>query len=247
MLLRGVFEQRRFLDLLRHFVVFEETGGGKLAKKMGGYHQFHAVNVAVEATVTASRPQGDRRVGVVWHTQGSGKSLTMAVYAGRVVLHPAMANPLLVVLSDRDDLDEQLFGTFARCHELLRQAPVQAESRAHLRQVLQVASGGVVFTTVQKFFPEVRGDSYPRLSDRRNIVVIADEAHRSQHDFIDGFARHTRDALPNASFISGTSRWRSCASCWTARSGRRRSVTSCSRAPLRSYSRRLSAPTRTAP
>jgi type I restriction enzyme R subunit len=202
-LLRGVFEHRRFLDLLRHCIVFEDEDGG-VVKKMAGYHQFHAVQRAVEATVTASQPAGDRRAGVIWHTQGSGKSLTMAFYAGRIILHPAMANPTLVVITDRNDLDNQLFGTFARCQELLRQAPVQAEDRAHLRQLLQVASGGVVFTTIQKFFPEERGDSIGVLSDRRNIVVIADEAHRSQYDFIDGFARHMRDALPGASFIGFT-------------------------------------------
>ena len=378
-LLEGVFEQGRFLDLIRHFIVFEDLGGGTLAKKVAGYHQFHAVNVAVEETIRASRmvrsvPQeeqgpgryesgrkpggdpGDRRVGVVWHTQGSGKSLTMAFYAGRIILHPAMENPTIVVLTDRNDLDDQLFGTFARCKDLLRQAPIQAASRAHLRELLQVASGGVIFTTIQKFMPpepspqpspsgrgenpgsegHYRGgfdfgglvefarklrrkeppaeetlwellrnrqlggakfrrqhqfgpyvldffcaeaklavecdgephnqagrqrvdhkrDAYLRsqgltvlrftnqfildetekvladigshlqekrslitppspagrgvggegaaLSDRRNIVVIADEAHRSQYDFIDGFARHMRDALPFASFIGFT-------------------------------------------
>ncbi|MFO8013105.1 MAG: type I restriction endonuclease subunit R [Phycisphaerae bacterium] len=203
-LAKGLFERGRFLRLLRHFIVFEEAPGGGLAKKIAGYHQFHAVEHAVETTVEASRPQGDRRCGVVWHTQGSGKSLTMAFYAGRIVLHPAMENPTLVVLTDRNDLDDQLFGTFSRCHELIRQEPMQAESRAHLRELLKVASGGVVFTTVQKFFPDEKGDTHPRLSDRRNIVVIADEAHRSQYDFIDGFARHMRDALPNASFIGFT-------------------------------------------
>jgi type I restriction enzyme, R subunit len=230
--LEGVFEKRRFLDLLRHFIVFEDSaadgGGGKLIKKMAGYHQFHAVNVAVEETLRAAetvaagrvmeppgryeagqRPggnRGDRRVGVVWHTQGSGKSLTMAFYAGRIILHPAMENPTIVVLTDRNDLDDQLFGTFARCKDLLRQDPVQAQDRADLRAKLSVASGGVVFTTIQKFFPEEKGDRHPVLSDRRNIVVIADEAHRSQYDFIDGYARHMRDALPHASFIgfSGT-------------------------------------------
>jgi type I restriction enzyme R subunit len=141
---------------------------------------------------------------VVWHTQGSGKSLTMAFYAGRVILHPVMANPTIVVLTDRNDLDDQLFGTFARCRDLLRQPPVQAADRADLRAKLAVASGGVVFTTIQKFFPEEKGDRHPVLSDRRNIVVIADEAHRSQYDFIDGFARHMRDALPNASFAGFT-------------------------------------------
>ncbi|MBX3329471.1 MAG: type I restriction endonuclease subunit R [Nitrospira sp.] len=224
--LEGVFEKRRFLDLVRHFVVFEDEGQGKLTKKMAGYHQFHAVNVAVEETLRAARHEtehraadllgqykaghqsggepGDRRVGVVWHTQGSGKSLTIAFYAGRVILHPTMANPTIVVLTDRNDLDDQLFGTFARCRDLLRQDPVQATDRADLRAKLNVASGGVVFTTIQKFFPEEKGDRHPVLSDRRNIVVIADEAHRSQYDFIDGFARHMRDALPNASFIGFT-------------------------------------------
>jgi type I restriction enzyme R subunit len=202
-LIRGVFEQRRFLDLIRHFIVYESEGD-TVIKKMAGYHQFHAVGRAVEATLAASRPQGDRRVGVVWHTQGSGKSLTMAFYAGRIILHPEMENPTLVVLTDRNDLDEQLFGTFSRCQELLRQEPTQALDRAHLRELLKVAAGGVVFTTIQKFLPETRGDTFPLLSPRENIVVIADEAHRSQYDFIDGFARHLRDALPNASFIGFT-------------------------------------------
>jgi type I restriction enzyme R subunit len=226
--LEGVFEKRRFLDLVRHFIVFEDTGGGALSKKMAGYHQFHAVNVALEETLRASIPEaahgpgaaeegghyesgavpggakGDRRVGVVWHTQGSGKSLTMAFYAGRVILAPEMANPTIVVLTDRNDLDDQLFGTFARCRELLRQPPVQAADRADLRAKLSVAAGGVVFTTIQKFLPDEKGDRHPVLSARRNIVVIADEAHRSQYDFIDGFARHMRDALPNASFIGFT-------------------------------------------
>jgi len=202
-LIRGVFDKRRLLDLLRYFIVFEGDGDTPI-KKMAGYHQFHAVASALDATLTASRPLGDRRVGVVWHTQGSGKSLTMAFYAGRVVLHPAMQNPTLVVLTDRNDLDEQLFGTFSRCKDLLRQSPEQAEDRAHLRRLLTVASGGVVFTTIQKFMPETRGDTFPLLSNRSNVVVIADEAHRSQYDFIDGFARHMRDALPNASFIGFT-------------------------------------------
>jgi type I restriction enzyme, R subunit len=200
-LLKGVFDRRRFLDLLHHFIVFEDDGVTK-AKKMAGYHQFHAVQVAVEKTVAAAR--GDRRAGVVWHTQGSGKSLTMAFYTGRIVAHEAMQNPTIIVLTDRIDLDGQLFGTFARCKELFRQDPVQAEDRADLREKLKVASGGVVFTTIQKFFPEERGDKHPLLSDRRNIIVIADEAHRSQYDFIDGFARHLRDALPHASFIGFT-------------------------------------------
>jgi len=147
---------------------------------------------------------GDRRAGVVWHTQGSGKSLSMVFYASKVIRHPAMENPTIVVITDRNDLDNQLFATFATNRQLLRQTPVQAESRSHLRELLQVASGGVIFTTIQKFFPENKGDPYPVLSERRNIVVIADEAHRSQYDFIDGFARHIHDALPNASFIGFT-------------------------------------------
>jgi type I restriction enzyme R subunit len=375
--LEGVFAPRRFLDLVRDFIVFEDEGGGRIAKKMAGYHQFHAVQVAVAETLRAAelrhvafRPRvvptqpeeryassvplvplqaaagtfgdpqhidedelewvsidsprrlrpgmfvaevvgrsmepsvpdgawclfsapvegtrqgktvlvqlrdevdpetgerytvkryesekapagdswghsritlrpsnpefepivltaadegqvevvaelvevlglsdadasaaGDRRIGVVWHTQGSGKSLTMAFYAGRIIREPAMENPTVVVLTDRNDLDGQLFGTFSRCKELLRQPPAQAESRAHLRELLSVEAGGVVFTTIQKFFPEEKGDRHPALSDRRNIVVIADEAHRSQYDFVDGFARHMRDALPHASFIGFT-------------------------------------------
>jgi type I restriction enzyme R subunit len=236
--IEGLFAPQRFLDLVRDFVVFEDAGGGKLAKKMAGYHQFHAVQVAVSETLraaelyreadrvaeawagyeTGQKPggkPGDRRVGVVWHTQGSGKSLTMAFYAGRIVREPAMENPTLVVLTDRNDLDDQLFGTFSRCQDLLRQPPVQAESRSDLRKKLAVAAGGVIFTTIHKFFHEEKGDlpapsgaqqagRHPVLSDRRNIVVIADEAHRSQYDFIDGFARHMRDALPHASFIGFT-------------------------------------------
>lgn len=202
-LIRGVFQPRRLLDLLRFFIVFESDGDAAI-KKLAGYHQFHAAGRALEATLAASQPDGTRRVGVVWHTQGSGKSLTMAFYAGRVILHPAMQNPTLVVITDRNDLDEQLFATFSRCEELLRQKPEKARGRAHLREVLKVAAGGVVFTTIQKFLPETRGDTFPLLSDRQNVVVIADEAHRSQYDFIDGFARHMRDALPNASFVGFT-------------------------------------------
>jgi len=203
-LIQGIFERRRFLDLVRHFTVFNDDGSGNLSKILAGYHQFHAVAKAVEMTLRAAGPKGDKRCGVIWHTQGSGKSLTMLFYSGRLILHPAMENPTILVLTDRNDLDDQLFGTFSRGKELLRQTPVQATDRADLRRLLKVASGGVVFTTVQKFFPEEKGDRHPLLSDRRNIVVIADEAHRSQYDFIDGFARHMRDALPNASFIGFT-------------------------------------------
>ena len=221
--IEGTFVRRRFLDLGRDFVVFEDEGGGHVIKKMAGYHQFHAVQVAVAETLRAAELRraaeqeapsanghkpggkpGDRRIGVVWHTQGSGKSLTMAFYAGRIIREAAMENPTVVVLTDRNDLDDQLFGTFSRCRDLLRQPPVQAESRAHLRELLSVVAGGVVFTTIHKFFPEEKGDRHPTLSERRNIVVIADEAHRSQYDFIDGFARHMRDALPHASFIGFT-------------------------------------------
>ena len=225
-LIRGVFDQRRFLDLIQNFIVFEEdpeTGG--LHKVIAGYHQFHAVNAAVAETIRASgmsargdlldepgtywsgrmhggKP-GDRRAGVVWHTQGSGKSFSMLFYAGDIIRRAEMENPTLVVLTDRNDLDDQLFGQFQRCHEILGQTPVQAESRERLRELLAVASGGVVFTTIQKFLPQ-SGERMPALSDRRNIVVIADEAHRSQYDLIDGLARHMRDALPAASFIGFT-------------------------------------------
>jgi type I restriction enzyme R subunit len=225
-MVRGVFDQRRFLDLLQHFIVFEEdTESNRLHKIIAGYHQFHAVNAAVEETVRASgmtevgkvqegegaywagrmhggKP-GDRRAGVVWHTQGSGKSFSMLFYAARVVRHPVMQNPTLVLLTDRNDLDDQLFGQFQRCHEILGQTPVQADNRDKLRDLLKVASGGVVFTTIQKFLP-ADGDKMPALSSRQNIVVIADEAHRSQYGLIDGVARHMRDALPNASFIGFT-------------------------------------------
>ncbi len=201
-LIKGVFEKSRFLDLIRYFIVFE-VDGLEISKKMAVYHQFHAVNKAIECTVKAASPKGDKRVGVIWHTQGSGKSLTMAFYSGKIIQHQEMQNPTLVVITDRNDLDDQLFGTFSKCKDLIRQTPVQAESRENLQKLLKVASGGVIFTTIQKFFPE-KGEDYPKLSDRRNIIVIADEAHRSQYDFIDGFARHMRDALPNASFIGFT-------------------------------------------
>jgi type I restriction enzyme R subunit len=241
--IEGLCAPHRFLALVRDFIVFEDDGSGALVKKMAGYHQFHAVQVAVGETLRAAElhragdrvaepagryeagkkpggKPGDRRVGVVWHTQGSGKSLTMAFYAGRIIREPAMENPTIVVLTDRNDLDDQLFATFSRCRDLLRQPPVQAASRVHLRELLSVQAGGVVFTTIQKFLPPAVApspgpDDPPSpsgrgvggegpLSQRRNIVVIADEAHRSQYDFIDGFARHMRDALPNASFIGFT-------------------------------------------
>ncbi|RPI13217.1 MAG: type I restriction endonuclease subunit R [Ignavibacteriae bacterium] len=200
-LLRGMLNKKVLFDLIRHFIVFENDNG-KVIKKISAYHQYHAVNKALETTIKATRPDGDRRAGVIWHTQGSGKSLSMVFYTGKLVL--TLDNPTIVVLTDRNDLDNQLFDTFGRCMQLLRQTPVQAESREHLKELLRVASGGVVFTTIHKFFPENRGEQYPLLSDRSNIVVIADEAHRSQYDFIDGYARHMRDALPCASFIGFT-------------------------------------------
>ena len=225
-LVEGVCTPRRLLALVRDYVVFEDDGAGALVKKMAGYHQFHAVQTAVAETLRAAALQqtvadrdrygrdesgrrlggarGDRRIGVIWHTQGSGKSLTMAFYAGRIAREPAMANPTVVVLTDRNDLDDQLFTTFSRCADLLGQPPEQASTRSDLRAKLTVQSGHVVFTTIQKFFPEEKGDRHPLLSNRHNIVVIADEAHRSQYDFIDGYARHMRDALPNASFIGFT-------------------------------------------
>ncbi|MGC9237983.1 MAG: DEAD/DEAH box helicase family protein, partial [Thiomonas sp.] len=189
----GVFAQRRLLDLVRDFTVFGETGSG-LVKIIAGYHQFHAVKKAVEQTLRALPPKnlaqedparyglpsardqkpGDRRVGVIWHTQGSGKSLLMAFYAGQLVRHPLLENPTLVVLTDRNDLDDQLFATFLMCRDLVRQTPVQAESREHLQTLLNRASGGVIFTTLQKF-----GEIAQPLTTRRNVVVIADEAHRS--------------------------------------------------------------------
>lgn len=229
-LVQGVFEKRRFLDLLLHFIVFEEDpDSGAIHKIIAGYHQFHAVNAALSETVRASGMEpdsgsaalaeeqgaywsgrmhggkpGDRRAGVVWHTQGSGKSFSMLFFAARVVRHPAMRNPTLVVLTDRNDLDDQLFGQFQRCADILGQTPVQAAGRDELRTLLKVASGGVVFTTIQKFLPAQKGERMPLLSDRANIVVIADEAHRSQYDVIDGLARHMRDALPQATFIGFT-------------------------------------------
>ncbi|MBI2167461.1 MAG: HsdR family type I site-specific deoxyribonuclease [Candidatus Omnitrophica bacterium] len=198
-LLKGMFNKKTLLDLVQHFIVFEEK-----SKILAAYHQYHAVNKAIDATLEAASTKGDKRCGVVWHTQGSGKSLSMVFYTGKLVLAGEMENPTVVVLTDRNDLDDQLYGTFSRCNELLRQAPVQAETRAQLREYLNVSSGGVIFTTIQKFLPEEKGDTYPLLNDRRNIVVIADEAHRSQYDFIDGLAKHMRDALPNASFIGFT-------------------------------------------
>ncbi len=199
-LLKGAFAKERLLDIVRNFIVFTPMGKD-VVKVVAAYHQYHATNKAVARTLEATSKDGDRRCGVVWHTQGSGKSLTMSFYAGKII--QTLDNPTLIVLTDRNDLDDQLFSVFAGCHELLRQSPVQAQDRADLKRLLSVASGGVIFTTIQKFqFDNPFGSA--AISDRRNIVVIADEAHRSQYDFIDGFARHMHDALPNASFIGFT-------------------------------------------
>jgi type I restriction enzyme R subunit len=213
-LVKGMLNRKVLPDLIRHYILFHQNKE-QLTKIVPRYHQYFAVNKAVEATRRATGIQGDQRAGVIWHTQGSGKSLSMVFYAGKLVL--ALNNPTLVVLTDRNDLDDQLFDTFSLSQDLLRQTPVQAENRADLKQKLSVSSGGIVFTTIQKFLPEVMEKitlddgktrnikgQFEQLSDRRNIVVIADEAHRSQYDFMDGFAKHLRDALPNASFIGFT-------------------------------------------
>lgn len=214
-LLRGMLNKKTLLDLLRHFIVFEEMRE-RTVKKIAQYHQYYAVNKSIRTAIAASAPNGDRRGGVVWHTQGSGKSLSMVFFTGKLVVAPEMENPTIVVLTDRNDLDQQLFGTFSNCRSLLRQTPKQAENRETLKSLLSVASGGIVFTTIQKFLvlEEAGVDKdgkrrfvagkYPELSTRRNILVLADEAHRSQYDMIDGFAAHIRSALPNATFMGFT-------------------------------------------
>ena len=255
-LIRGMLDKKTLLDLIRHFIVFEkskkedkETGVITIQteKKLAAYHQYYAVNRAVESTLRASgyvkktpghaqmlvespesygvpgvksQPVGDKKGGVVWHTQGSGKSLSMVFYTGKIVL--AMDNPTILVITDRNDLDDQLFDTFAASRQLLRQEPVQAGNREHLKNLLKVASGGVVFTTIQKFQPD-EGNVYEKLSDRTNIIVIADEAHRTQYGFkaktiddkdqggnvvgkkiVYGFAKYMRDALPYATYLGFT-------------------------------------------
>ncbi len=199
-LLKGIFEKRRLLDYVRHFILWET--GDSFVKKIAGYHQYHAANKAIAETIRASAEDGDKRIGVVWHTQGSGKSISMVFYTGKLIVQPEMENPTVVVITDRNDLDGQLYGQFCAAKGLIS-APVQAESREHLKDLLQVASGGVVFTTIQKFGTP-KGEKFPKLSERRNIVVITDEAHRSQYEFVEGFARNLRDALPSASFIGFT-------------------------------------------
>lgn len=221
-LVRGALAPKMLLDYLRYFVLFEDDG--RLVKKIAGYHQFHAVRAAIQQVVTASRPGGTHKGGVVWHTQGSGKSITMTCFAARVMQEAAMENPTIVVITDRNDLDGQLFGVFSLSQDLLREQPVQVESRGDLRTKLaNRPSGGIVFATIQKFMPGVDEDTFPVLSDRSNIVVIADEAHRTQYGFGAelktseglqtaesqtryqvGYAQHLRDALPNATFVAFT-------------------------------------------
>ncbi|WP_429158699.1 type I restriction endonuclease subunit R [Aeromonas veronii] len=219
-MVRGILTPAMLLDYLRFFVLFEDDG--RLVKKIAGYHQFHAVRAAIEQVVLASRPDGSHKGGVVWHTQGSGKSITMTCFAARVMRDAAMENPTIVVITDRNDLDGQLFGVFSLSQDLLREEPVQVSTRGDLRDKLgNRPSGGIVFTTIQKFMPGEDEDSFPVLSDRANIVVIADEAHRTQYGFSAslkapgkvaegaaryqvGYAQHLRDALPNATFVAFT-------------------------------------------
>ncbi len=232
-LLCGMMKHSTLLDLVRNFIVFEKTKKEDTKtgltqiyteKKLAAYHQYYAVNKAVQSSIIASGVNGDKRGGVVWHTQGSGKSLSMVFFSGILITSLEMHNPTIVVITDRNDLDDQLFDTFAASVQLLRQEPVQAENREHLKDLLKVASGGIVFTTIQKFMPEGNKSVYDQLSDRKNIVVIADEAHRTQYGFeaklVDekdketrevvgkriayGFAKYMRDALPNATYVGFT-------------------------------------------
>jgi type I restriction enzyme R subunit len=200
-LIQGMFSPVRFLDLIRNFQSFIQEDG-RLIRKGAKYHQFWAVNSALESAVAAS--SGDGRGGIVWHTQGSGKSLEMLYLSGKLMKDERLGNPTIVILTDRNDLDDQLFSEVFAPDYILPEAPVQASSAAHMRECLSRPAGGIIFTTIQKFRPEESNGRHIRLSDRRNIVVIADEAHRSQYDFVDGFARHLRDALPNATFVGFT-------------------------------------------
>lgn len=221
-LLKGLCNKEVLLDTIKNYIVFEKAET-KTTKKIAQYHQYFAVKKAIETTIAATKTEGDKKAGVVWHTQGSGKSLSMVFYTGKIVTHPAMQNPTIVVLTDRNDLDDQLFETFTNCNQLLRQLPKQAENRHHLKEILNVSSGGIVFTTIQKFQLELDDDSEPNntatvsepkvkyigvkakvISNRHNIVVIADEAHRSQYGLLDGYASRLRESLPNASYIGFT-------------------------------------------
>ncbi len=213
-LVRGMLSPTYFLDFIRFFILFEDDG--TLVKKIAEYHQYHAVRAAINQVIKASRPSGNHKGGVVWHTQGSGKSITMTCFAARVMREPELENPTIVVITDRNDLDGQLCETFTLSQDLLREEPVKAESRQDLRAKLaNRPSGGIVFATIQKFMPGADEDIYPMLSERRNIIVIADEAHRTQYGFEAkfkgdtkgyqaGYAQHLRDALPNATFVAFT-------------------------------------------
>jgi type I restriction enzyme R subunit len=198
-LIRGLLEPRALLDYLRACVTFEEDERGDIIKKVAGYHQFRAVRKARASVLAHLKPEGDGRGGVIWHTQGSGKSLTMLMLAGALIREPRLANPTVVMITDRNDLDDQLFDTFAAGRALLRQPPVQAASREQLKELLDRAAGGVVFTTIQKF-----AEAHGVISERTNVVVMADEAHRSQYGFVEGGARWMREALPNATFVGFT-------------------------------------------
>jgi len=224
---------KTLLDITRNFIVFQKTKKEdpktgitliNTEKILAAYHQYYAVKKAVQSSIKVSSMQGDKRGGVVWHTQGSGKSLSMVFYAALLITASEMENPTIVVITDRNDLDDQLFDTFAASTQLLRQDPIQADNREHLKKLLKVASGGIVFTTIQKFLPEYGKEEYDQLSERRNIIVIADEAHRTQYGFeavmrdvkdkeskevigkriAYGFAKYMRDALPNATYIGFT-------------------------------------------
>ncbi|MHA1221672.1 MAG: type I restriction endonuclease subunit R [Candidatus Heimdallarchaeaceae archaeon] len=222
-LIRGVLEPEKLLDYIRFFITFEDDGYGNIIKKSAAYHQYHAVNTAITETLRATQKDSDQKIGVVWHTQGSGKSITMMFYTAKLI--QVLNNPTIVVITDRNDLDDQLFNTFTASRDLLRQTPIQATARRlnpdkpketaeNIQDLLKTSGGGIVFTTIQKFLPEDDEEEYPLLSERRNIVVIADEAHRSQYSFEkklsekgelkEGFAAHIRKALPNASFIGFT-------------------------------------------
>jgi len=201
-LIRGMLKKDTILDLFENFIAFKQDKK-QISKVLATYHQHDATNKAIQSTIKAVKSKADKRCGIIWHSTGGGKSFIMVFYAAKLALNKEFNNPTIVVINDRNDLDGQLFDTFSDFTELLRQTPKQADSRANLKELLNVASGGIVFTTIQKFLPD-KGKQYPLLSDRDNIIVIADEAHRSQYSFIDGFARHIRDALPNASFIGFT-------------------------------------------
>src|SRR5690606_38061667 len=216
-LARGVFDKARLLDIIQNFIVFErdDRDDTKLIKKVAAYHQYWVVNKALQSTLRASSEQGDQRAGVVWHTQGSGKSLSMVFYTGKMMRSRELSNPTVVVVTDRNDLDGQLFSTFSACRELLGEDPKQADSRRELRTLLDRNAGGIIFTTIQKFSPEGEEDTLPVLTDRRNVIVMADEAHRSQYgmkariresdsQLVYGYAKYMRDALPGASYIGFT-------------------------------------------